>query len=192
MSKAAAFFIFLLFVIPVYAAGVININSADQVALETLQGIGPTKAKAIIEYRTVHGPFARIEDIEKVTGIGPKIFGDIKAFITVESPQLAPAPTPAAIEKPAPKLVPRAAPIVIPKTVPKTVVEQPVPIQTAATTTHVAAAAASETSSHTALWLSLTALVGLLGGSVAGVRYLRPRHSPEETMLTAEEFEIEE
>ena len=62
----------------------ININTAGQAELETLPGIGPVTAQKIIAYREEHGPFARIEDIEKVDGIGPKTFEDIQDLITVD------------------------------------------------------------------------------------------------------------
>jgi competence protein ComEA len=62
----------------------ININTASQAELETLPGIGPVTAQKIIAYREENGPFARIEDIEAVDGIGPKTFGDIKDLITVD------------------------------------------------------------------------------------------------------------
>lgn len=70
---------------PLYtrAAELININTADIALLDTLPGIGPTKAAAIIEYRTQHGPFARIEDIQDVSGIGPSTYADIAPLITV-------------------------------------------------------------------------------------------------------------
>lgn len=63
--------------------GKININTASKEALETLTGIGPAKANAIIDHRQKNGPFSRIEDIEKVPGIGPATFNQIKDNITV-------------------------------------------------------------------------------------------------------------
>lgn len=52
----------------------VNINSADAATLDRLlQGIGPAKAEAIVRYRKEHGPFKRLEDLEKVKGIGPKL-----------------------------------------------------------------------------------------------------------------------
>jgi len=51
-------------------ATVININSADVTTLVSLDGIGESKARAIIEYRETHGPFASIEDLAQVKGIG--------------------------------------------------------------------------------------------------------------------------
>ena len=65
------------------AGALININTADEATLETLPGIGPSKAAAIITYRTDNGPFATIEDIENVSGIGPSTFAEIEPYITV-------------------------------------------------------------------------------------------------------------
>lgn len=64
-------------------AGTVNINTASQAELETLPGIGPTRAQAIIAHRTQHGPFARIEDIQNVTGIGEKTFESMRSLIRV-------------------------------------------------------------------------------------------------------------
>lgn len=72
----------LIFPIVAYAA-LVNINTADAALLDTLPGIGPSKAAAIIDYRTQHGPFARIEDIQNVSGIGPTTFANMQSFITV-------------------------------------------------------------------------------------------------------------
>lgn len=66
--------------------GKININTASQGELESLSGIGPVRAKAVIEYRLEHGPFREIEDIQNVSGIGPVTFENIKFFITVTGP----------------------------------------------------------------------------------------------------------
>jgi competence protein ComEA len=65
------------------AGGLININTASQTELESLPGIGPTRAQAIIAYRTQHGPFARIEDIQNVSGIGEKTFESLRSHIRV-------------------------------------------------------------------------------------------------------------
>jgi competence protein ComEA len=66
------------------ATGPVNLNTATQANLETLPGIGPAIAGRIIEYREANGPFATIEDIQNVSGIGPATFENIKDFITVE------------------------------------------------------------------------------------------------------------
>ncbi len=65
-------------------APAININSASAQELDTLPGIGPATASDIISFRNKHGPFARIEDIMKVSGIKQSRFQKIKDFITVQ------------------------------------------------------------------------------------------------------------
>ena len=62
----------------------VNINTADATALESLPGIGPSLAQRILDYRQAHGPFARIEDIQEVSGIGPATFAKIQDLITTE------------------------------------------------------------------------------------------------------------
>lgn len=62
---------------------IININKATSEELQTLNGIGETKALAIIEYRNTNGNFTTIEDILNVNGIGEAIYNKIKDYITV-------------------------------------------------------------------------------------------------------------
>jgi len=62
----------------------ININTADVSALCALNGIGETKAKAIIVYRENNGAFTNIEQLEDVKGIGDATFNKIKDFVTIE------------------------------------------------------------------------------------------------------------
>ena len=62
---------------------IININQANQAELESLNGIGPGKAQAIIDYREGNGGFSNVEEIMSVDGIGEKTFEKIKDFITV-------------------------------------------------------------------------------------------------------------
>lgn len=61
------------------SSGKININTATAGELDTLPGIGPSYAQRIIEGR----PYAKIEDLKKVKGIGSTIFEKIKDRITV-------------------------------------------------------------------------------------------------------------
>lgn len=63
--------------------GKININIASVSELETLPGIGPAFSQRIIDYRNTNGPFAKIEDIMKVSGIGEKTFAKFKDKITI-------------------------------------------------------------------------------------------------------------
>lgn len=61
----------------------VNINSATEIQLMELPGIGPSKAKAIVTYRTTVQPFQSIEEITNVSGIGEKTFEKIKQLITI-------------------------------------------------------------------------------------------------------------
>jgi competence protein ComEA len=61
----------------------ININTATQAILETLPGVGPTYATAILTYRSER-PFQSIEDLKKVEGVGPKRYEALKDLITVQ------------------------------------------------------------------------------------------------------------
>lgn len=62
----------------------ININVAGIEELTTIEGIGTTKANAIIKYRNEVGVFTSIEELKKVSGISSNLFEKIKAFITVQ------------------------------------------------------------------------------------------------------------
>jgi competence protein ComEA len=62
----------------------VNINSASMETLDTLPGVGPAIAQRIVDYRTEHGPFATIEEIMNVKGIGPTTFDKMKDMIAVE------------------------------------------------------------------------------------------------------------
>lgn len=66
------------------AGALVNINTADEAGLSTLPGIGPSKAAAIIAHRDEVGPFASIEALKDVTGIGDKTFEGLKDAISVE------------------------------------------------------------------------------------------------------------
>lgn len=62
----------------------LNINEADASALATLPGIGPSKAKAIVEYREKKGAFRQVDDLMKVKGIGKKMMAKIRDQVRVE------------------------------------------------------------------------------------------------------------
>lgn len=64
--------------------GKVNINQASQSELETLPGIGPAKAMAIIEHREKNGLFQKIEDLMLISGIGEKTFEKLAEQITVK------------------------------------------------------------------------------------------------------------
>lgn len=62
------------------ALAAVDVNTADQAALESLKGIGPVKSKAIIDERTKNGPFKDADDLAKrVKGIGAKTVTKLEA-----------------------------------------------------------------------------------------------------------------
>lgn len=64
-------------------SSLININTASLSELTTLPGIGESRARDIIEYRTQHGKFYVKEDIMKISGIKEAAYSKIKDYITV-------------------------------------------------------------------------------------------------------------
>lgn len=65
------------------AGALVDLNSATQAQLESVKGIGETKARAIIDYRRKMGPFRNVDDLKKVTGFGPKTVARMRAELTV-------------------------------------------------------------------------------------------------------------
>lgn len=65
------------------AFAALDINTATADEFDKLKGIGPVKAKAIVEFRVKNGPFRSIEDLKNVPGIGDSTFDAIKREITV-------------------------------------------------------------------------------------------------------------
>ena len=64
------------------SAGKVDLNTADATTLESLPGVGPVTAEAIISHRSQQ-PFASVEDLLLVKGIGPKTFESLKDLVTV-------------------------------------------------------------------------------------------------------------
>ncbi len=65
------------------SGGLISINTASVSELQTLSGIGESKAQAIVQYRSEEGEFITVEEVMNVSGIGEAIFNQIKDSITV-------------------------------------------------------------------------------------------------------------
>lgn len=63
------------------SGGLVHLNSAGMAELDTLPGVGPATARKIIEFRTAHGGFRTVEDLELVSGIGPKKLEQIRPFV---------------------------------------------------------------------------------------------------------------
>ena len=64
-------------------ASVVNLNTADQPALETIPGVGPVTATAILQHRTEIGGFEAVEQLLDVTGIGPATLEALRPYVTV-------------------------------------------------------------------------------------------------------------
>lgn len=63
--------------------GAVNINVADEAALQALPGVGPALAAAIVGDREANGPFASPEDLTRVSGIGEKTFAKMAGRVVV-------------------------------------------------------------------------------------------------------------
>src|SRR6202011_1778972 len=74
-------------------AAAVEVNSADQAALESVKGIGPVHAKAIIDERTKNGPFKNADDLAaRVKGIGTKSVTNLEAAgLTINGSSAPPA-----------------------------------------------------------------------------------------------------
>jgi competence protein ComEA len=68
---------------PATPAAPINLNTATQAQLETLPGIGPSLARAIIAERVRRGGFRRVADLGSVRGIGPRRLAELQPLVTV-------------------------------------------------------------------------------------------------------------
>jgi len=64
----------------------VNINTASAEQLSEWNGIGPSHAAGIVEYRQKNGPFKSPEDLIQVSGIGPKTLEKNQGLILVEGP----------------------------------------------------------------------------------------------------------
>jgi competence protein ComEA len=91
-----------LFAGPLGAAGPVDINSADaQTLAQQLDGVGPAKAQAIIEYRQANGPFKSVDDLGKVKGIGKSTLEKNRSRMAVGAGQTSVGQGTAATAKPA-------------------------------------------------------------------------------------------
>lgn len=89
MNKLLAALCALFFSLSAWA--VVNVNTATAQQLEAVKGLGPVKAKAIVDYRSKNGPFKVYADLEKVPGIGPKMLEKLKPELAVSGGAAAPA-----------------------------------------------------------------------------------------------------
>ena len=103
-------------------AGPVDINSASESALEALPGVGPATAKAIIAGR----PFASVDDLGKVKGIGAAKIASLRGLVTVGAGAPSPAPTAARPSAPAPSMP--SVPLPAPTTAARPTAAPPAPV----------------------------------------------------------------
>ncbi|WAH97037.1 ComEA family DNA-binding protein [Arthrobacter sp. MMS18-M83] len=65
------------------AGGKLNLNTATAEELDALPKVGPVLAKRIVEWRQQRGPFAAVEDLDAVDGVGPKMMESLLPLVTV-------------------------------------------------------------------------------------------------------------
>ena len=82
MKRIIISIVMLMFMVTAAWAKV-NINTASVAELETLPGVGPAKAEAIVKYREANGNFKSAADLTQVKGIGEKILAKISEEIEV-------------------------------------------------------------------------------------------------------------
>jgi competence protein ComEA len=77
----------VLFTTGTVLAGPIDINTADAATLASaINGVGEKKAATIVEYRNTHGPFASVDDLTRIKGIGASTIDRNRDNLTVVSP----------------------------------------------------------------------------------------------------------
>ena len=64
-------------------AALVNLNSATETDLDTLPGVGPVTAAAILQWRTDNGAFSSVDELLEVSGIGDTTLADIAPFVTI-------------------------------------------------------------------------------------------------------------
>ena len=101
IKQIAASLLAFALALPAFAATPVNVNTADAATLaHSLDGIGPSKAAAIVAYRDEHGPFKAVDDLSHVKGIGPATLERNRSAILLADGE-APAKPAAAASAPA-------------------------------------------------------------------------------------------
>ncbi|MFO1282593.1 MAG: helix-hairpin-helix domain-containing protein [Burkholderiales bacterium] len=85
MTRILAAFALALAILPATAIAAVNLNTATKEELVAVPGIGPTKAQAIVDHRSAHGPFKSVDDLKGVKGFRAKLVEKLKSEFTVAS-----------------------------------------------------------------------------------------------------------
>jgi competence protein ComEA len=73
------------------ANAAVDLNTATAADLEKVKGIGPVKAKTIIDYRAKNGPFKSVDDLKSIKGFGAKTLDKLRPELSVGGAPAAPA-----------------------------------------------------------------------------------------------------
>jgi competence protein ComEA len=65
------------------AGAVVDINTGDVTVLDSLPGVGPVLAQRIVDWRTAHGRFTSVDELDEVSGIGDKLMAEIRPHVRV-------------------------------------------------------------------------------------------------------------
>ena len=84
-NGAFALALALLVAVALPAAATVNINTATKEELVALNGIGPAKAQAILDYRKSNGPFKSVDDLRNIKGIGAKQLEKLRPELAVSA-----------------------------------------------------------------------------------------------------------
>lgn len=68
---------------PAGPGGRLDLNLASAAALDSLPGIGPARAASIVQYRAAHGPFRSVDELGRVSGMGPAALARVRDLVTV-------------------------------------------------------------------------------------------------------------
>jgi len=82
--KRILFIMLSMFVFSGMAMAAVNLNTATKDQLQSVDGIGPKKADAIIAYRKKNGSFKSVDDLKNVAGFGEKSVANIRSEVTVK------------------------------------------------------------------------------------------------------------
>jgi competence protein ComEA len=69
----------------------VDLNAAGETEIAALPGIGPSKARAIVDHRTAHGAFRAVDELDDVPGIGPATIANLRGLVSVEATAAAPS-----------------------------------------------------------------------------------------------------